>query len=449
VPLAFLAALSVVPHTLTLVFGGDVMLNGIPPSPSTFAGIRQILQPADVAFANLEVPLTRSNTRTSRKSARELKKKDQWILRAWPEHAPFLRSAGIDAVSLGNNHAMDFGPDGLEEMRRLLLTNNIVAAGAGVNANDANRLAVYCHPDGTKIGMVSVLTFMSPGALRKTTPATLDSPGVAVLSFGGNIDVAAKTKLKRWILHARQECDKLVVAVHWGTERKTLPNPYQVALGRAIADAGADVVWGNHPHVLQGAEIYKGVPILYSLGNMISASPGDTGFVQVRFEGRRAHLDFFPARIRGNRVAATPAAEALGDRLKFTELCTQIQQKYPNPYTCAPALRLFTGNTKVVLPAEGPIVPPKRKAVRSRKSKRHKSKAAIIGHGRGRALHGRSRQIQPPHQPLSRPAHVVRRVRRRDARGRLLHLRPRRKSVSRLPRRVRHVQPRTSSPKGR
>src|SRR4051812_37958543 len=108
------------------MFGGDVMLNGIPPSPSVFAGISATLHAADVAFANLEVPLTRSTFKTFRKPATELKKRNQWILKAWPEHAPYLRYAGIRVVSLGNNHAMDFGGAGVQEMRKLLDENHIL-----------------------------------------------------------------------------------------------------------------------------------------------------------------------------------------------------------------------------------------------------------------------------------------------------------------------------------
>ena len=67
----------------------------------------------------------------------------------------------------------------------------------------------------------------------------------------------------------REQCDYLVVYVHWGIERSERPEDYQRSLGKQYIDAGADVVIGSHPHVLQGVEYYKGKPIVYSLGNFI------------------------------------------------------------------------------------------------------------------------------------------------------------------------------------
>ncbi|AIE87840.1 CapA family protein [Fimbriimonas ginsengisoli] len=333
---SFIAALLAAPPTLTLIFGGDVMLNGIPPSPKTFAGIAATLHSGDLAMANLEVPLTDCRVATTRKSPAEVKKKDQWILKASPAHVPFLQVAGLGAVSLGNNHAMDYGQAGLNEMRRALSKAGIVHAGAGDNSSDANRLGVICLRDGTRVGMLSVLAFMTPGALRKTTPATLTSAGVAVLSFGGRIDDRAKSKLAAWVANARRKCDCVIIAAHWGTERKPLPNPYQVTLGRALIDAGADVVWGNHPHVLQGAEFYRGRPILYSMGNLISALPATTGFARLRHRGQRWTLEFFPANVSRGQVSVVPAKASAPARSAYQALCQAIQSKYPNPNSCAP-----------------------------------------------------------------------------------------------------------------
>src|SRR5262249_36568171 len=138
------------------------------------------------------------------------------------------------------------------------------------------------------VTLVSGLAFMATGAINKLTPATDDRAGIHGLFFNGTIDKKAKAYLKDWITGQKPDGKKdrpqLVVALHWGIERQTIPTSYQVNLARACIDAGADVVWGHHPHVLQGAELYKGRPILYSMGNLISKKEGPTGLVRLYFE---------------------------------------------------------------------------------------------------------------------------------------------------------------------
>jgi hypothetical protein len=109
---AALALLAAAP-SWTLAVGGDVMLNSVTPSAKTFGGVAGLFRSADVAYANLEIPLTRSGKATPRKSAAARAARTQFVLRADPGHARWLDDAGFDALSLGNNHAMDYGPAGL------------------------------------------------------------------------------------------------------------------------------------------------------------------------------------------------------------------------------------------------------------------------------------------------------------------------------------------------
>ena len=94
----------------TIVLGGDIMLNGVSPTKSPFAAVKAIFKGADTAFANLEVPMTAIGKPTSHKTAAELRARTQFILRANPAHMKWVKAAGIKAVSLGNNHALDYGP---------------------------------------------------------------------------------------------------------------------------------------------------------------------------------------------------------------------------------------------------------------------------------------------------------------------------------------------------
>jgi len=311
------------------------MLNRAEPGPKVLGAVSSIFKSGDAAFANLEVPLTDATTSTGRKSVEELKRRDQFILKASPLHAPFLLDAGITAVSLGNNHCMDYGPDGLTEMQDALRKAGLVFAGAGSTAEEAAAVQVVRLKSGIRIGLLSAMAFMTQKALDKTTPAEEFSAGVNTLSFGGLIGPKAKASLAAWIRLARTQSDYVIVGVHWGVERKTEPNIYQVTLGRALADAGADIVWGNHPHVLQGAEIYNGVPILYSMGNLISSLPGTTGLARVQL-GLGGQFEFFPAAIRDNQCLPVAGPSALYATQSFRTACAAIQRKYPNRFSKAP-----------------------------------------------------------------------------------------------------------------
>ena len=89
--------------------------------------------------------------------------------------------------------------------------------------------------------------------------------------------------------------DYVVVYVHWGVEREEFPKDYQKELGRQYIDAGADLVIGSHPHVLQGIEYYKGKPIVYSLGNFVfGSSIPKTMLLKVQLEGNEAVLTVLP-----------------------------------------------------------------------------------------------------------------------------------------------------------
>lgn len=323
--LAALVATVAASPSWTLVLTGDAMLNGIPPSRKPFAPIASILRGADLTLVNLEIPLTNQGQRTPRKTPAELARRTQFILRADPGHAPHLREVGIDLVSLGNNHAMDYGPAGLRQMLSLLDRQGIGYAGAGENWKAARRVAVKTLPNGTRVGLISALAFMSRGALRKNWPAEGSKPGLSVLAYDGVVNERAKKDLKNWIGTARRECDVLIVALHWGIEKQTVPTPYQVSLGRAAIDSGADIVWGHHPHVLQGAESYRGRPIFYSLGNLVSPLPGSTGIVRLTMTGAKVtRTEFLPAQIAGGRVRPG------GDPRRMKTLSELLRRRYPN-----------------------------------------------------------------------------------------------------------------------
>ena len=119
---------------------------------------------------------------------------------------------------------------------------------------------------------------------------------------------------------ARGQCDYLVVYVHWGVERETEPKDYQRAMGRQYIDAGADLVIGSHPHVLQGIEYYKGKPIFYSLGNFVfGSSIPMTMLVQAAFTGDSLALQLIPGTSSGGYTSMLTDAESKTQFYQYLE----------------------------------------------------------------------------------------------------------------------------------
>jgi len=283
------------------------MFNGIRPGTGPLTGIAVTMKSADFAFANLEVPLTNSKTVTRRKSAADLKARNQFVLKADPKHVASLVNAGIDAVSLANNHAMDYGAGGVAQMRGSLGKSQIRFTGAGPDGDAASSLTVVTGPNGFRVGLLSALAFAGRGALRKCSPAGPGAAGVNVLAFDGRIDDAARAKLASWVGSAKLRCDYLVVALHWGIERQPKPSGYQKALGHAVVDAGADLVWGHHPHVLQPTENYKKATILYSTGNLVSPLPARTALYRLEIDRHAtSSVTQIPVLISGGKSKLVP-----------------------------------------------------------------------------------------------------------------------------------------------
>jgi poly-gamma-glutamate synthesis protein (capsule biosynthesis protein) len=234
---------------------GDIMLGGSA-TPTLkrfsydypFAATAAELQQGDIAVGNLEAPIARHGI--------EFKDK-RFRFRTDPQSAAALKRAGFSMVTLANNHMMDFGAPALQETLRNLDDNGILYSGAGMTLAAARQEAVV-RVKGANIAFLSY---------SLTRPAEFyaadDQPGTAP-GFPGYY--------KKDIARAKATADYVVVSFHWGAEGATAPSLFQIATARAAVDAGADVVLGHHPHVLQGIEQYKKGIILYSLGNFAFGS---------------------------------------------------------------------------------------------------------------------------------------------------------------------------------
>ena len=240
---------------VTLLFTGDVLLSDYVLNNYNSSGIEGVLSPellselsnADITVINNEFPFSTRGTQAPDK---------QFTFRIDPKYVNVLTDMRVDIVTLANNHVLDFGPDALQDTFDTLDQAGIEYMGAG---NDLSRAeALITKQAGGK-------TYGFLAASRVIPVVSWDiqnaSPGV--------FTTYDPTRLLAAIRNAKETCDFLTVYVHWGIEREEYPQDYQVTMAKQYIDAGADLVIGSHPHVLQGISYYKEKPIFYSLGNFI------------------------------------------------------------------------------------------------------------------------------------------------------------------------------------
>ncbi|WNR43219.1 CapA family protein [Paenibacillus roseipurpureus] len=211
-----------------------------------YTNVKDFLTKPDFTIANLESPITTRGTVQSK----------EYVYRSSPEALPAFKSAGVDIVNLANNHILDYGTDGLLDTMKSLDEIGIQRVGAGKDIAEAYQ-PVMVEKDGLKIAVFG----FSRVVPTQDWKAGKGHPGVAE-TYSYVMPVEAIQK-------AKATADLVVVVTHWGVERDDKPDKYQTELSHRYIDAGADLIVGGHPHVLQGFEQYKGKWIAYSLGNFI------------------------------------------------------------------------------------------------------------------------------------------------------------------------------------
>lgn len=273
---------AVAEEPVTLLFGGDVYLSdhvlsaydqngGI--SGVLDQGYQGAIAEADFFIVNEEFPFSSRGTPAEDK---------QYTFRLAPERIRLFQEMGIDLVTLANNHALDYGRDALLDTIDILDGAGILHVGAGKNLAAAAQ-PVILEASGKRIGVIGasrVVPEVSWGAGR-------EQPGM-LLAYDSS-------RLLAEIRSARETTDLLVVYLHWGIEREDIPKDYQRELGKSCIDAGADLVIGSHPHVLQGIEYYNGKPIVYSLGNFVfGSSIPKTMLLEAIWNGEALQLRLLP-----------------------------------------------------------------------------------------------------------------------------------------------------------
>lgn len=278
---------------LSLIAAGDIMLGGrTAPTLAEhgedypFEAVMPLLRRAPVVLGNLEGPF-----------AKQSKKQDRrYSYRVKPRLVSSLYRAGINVVTLANNHLLDCGRSGVIETLEVLQAENVQAIGGGTSIDTAHSAAIL-DAHGLKIGFLGYYW-------NSRTAATAALPGSAIDSF---------ENLQHDIARLRREVDRVVVTCHWGVPYERVVSSADQAKARFAVECGADAIVGHHPHVIQSFEIYRGVPIIYSVGNFTFGSGNSRAegmLVGLRFEEARTQVEFHPLYVKNRdpRVNYQPKA---------------------------------------------------------------------------------------------------------------------------------------------
>jgi poly-gamma-glutamate synthesis protein (capsule biosynthesis protein) len=294
--------------SVKIVAGGDVIgdrsirtIIANQGGEAVFKGIAGILTKADLALVNLETPLTSGGDPQYWKDV---------VFKGDPRLAEAMADSGIDVVTMANNHAGDQGDSGLMDSIRHVRKAGLKVCGAGEDLSAA-RLPRFFTVDGVRVAFLGFTDVLPVGF-----PATSSSPGTSP----GRSDVGA---VKQAVRNAAKKADYVVVAWHWNYEFTTAPSYLESSEGKAMIDAGADLVIGHHPHVLQGVQAYHGGFIAWSTGNLVfdhqSGSCAQTMLVRAEVSKKRIEVDLIPLTINYDgrpRRAYGSAATTILNRVK-------------------------------------------------------------------------------------------------------------------------------------
>ena len=235
-----------------LLFVGDIMLSRVVGTKMETIGdykypfleAANVLENVDLTFGNLEGPI----------SDRGQNQGSIYSFRADPRVVEGLSYAGIDVLSLANNHIWDWGETALLDTISLLARAGITPVGAGANYEQANKPALF------EIGKVKMAVLAYTNLLPKNLQAGYETPGLSDFDVDKVVEVVSTLT---------EEGNLVVILMHWGEEYKTSANNSQKEIARVLIDAGADLIVGHHPHVVQELEQYGDGWVAYSLGNFV------------------------------------------------------------------------------------------------------------------------------------------------------------------------------------
>ena len=301
--------------SVTIGFAGDILFDpnyAIMNTIKNSGGIAGVIdsaliaemQAVDIMMLNNEFPYSNRGTALEGKT---------YTFRADPSSASMLNDIGVDIVSLANNHAYDYGEAAFLDSMTTLDEYGIVYSGAGNNIEEASHPIYYIADNGIKIAIISA-----------TQIERLENPDTkgATESSAGVFRCLDDTLLLQRIQEAKEQNAFVIVFIHWGTESQTEIDWWQEKQANEITLAGADLIIGCHPHILQEVGYVNDVPVVYSLGNyLFNSKTLDTCMVEatIHTDGT-LNLQFIPAIQSGCHLTMATGADYLRILNYMTEL---------------------------------------------------------------------------------------------------------------------------------
>jgi len=282
----------------------EVILNSRLPPATVWGDVLPLFLEADLRFVNLECVI-------SQRGQKWQPEQKAFHFRASPRAIEVLQAARIDAVTLANNHILDYGPEALLECLTFLDRAGIPHTGAGRNLRDALN-PMLIEFTGNRVALIA-LTDNEPA-----WEASERQPGVNHVAYNrrGLLE-PYRTRMAEAISFARGHAEFVIISAHvgpnWG-----VPSPAMQALAHHLLDLGADLYWGHSNHTPQGIELYKGKAILYSTGDFIddyAVDPTERNDLSFLFlleihNGRLENLHLHPTRIDNCRVGIATGRDA-------------------------------------------------------------------------------------------------------------------------------------------
>jgi poly-gamma-glutamate synthesis protein (capsule biosynthesis protein) len=299
---------------LRLVFAGDVHFTGrtlplLDEPRSAFGPIAQVLRDADLTLVNLETAVTDRGTPEPK----------TYHFRAPTKAYEAMRAAGIDAASIANNHALDYGRVGLLDTLDSARSARFPVFGAGRNVTEAYTPWITTV-DGVRIAVVGLSQVHD---LSEQWKPTATRPGIA-MAFD-------RDRAVRAVAAARQRADLVIAFMHWGIEGNSCPSGEMKSIAGALAEAGADIVLGTHAHTLLADGWLGRTYVHYGLGNFLWYSVShstDSGVLRLTVRGRAVvRNEFLPARVSVTgqpRLVSGAAAATIRDKVAAARRCTGL-----------------------------------------------------------------------------------------------------------------------------
>jgi poly-gamma-glutamate synthesis protein (capsule biosynthesis protein) len=263
---------------ITLIAGGDINLvskrpdyikiNGLD-NGYYFKHIKNVLQRGKIRFCNFEQTVTSKHYKPKPYPGKP------YVFMGTDAHLDTVKNAGFNVINIANNHIMDYGEKGLRLTINAMNKRNMLWFGAGINEKDA-RKALIIRYKGRRIAFLGyIMKFNADfhaGPYKAGCPSYMNHRKNLPHYKRNKIYPGTEFNFKKDIDRIRHKADMFIVSIHFGPEYQIIPSNYQVKTAKAAVDAGASIVLGHHPHVIQKITRYKNAVICYSLGNLVFPS---------------------------------------------------------------------------------------------------------------------------------------------------------------------------------